>query len=285
MAGEGQAMDEQLAVIRRAYDQDPEREWARLETGAQNRLEYLVTRAALLRHLPPPDPPCRILDAGGGPGRYTLWLAQAGYRVTLLDLSPGLLDLARRRLAEATDEVRGNVEAVVEASFTDLAPIPDGAFDAVLCLGAAFSHLVDLGARARALGELRRVARPGAPLVLSALSYLGAFRAVVQWWPDEQTIQIFHRLRRGPVLDIGQPAAPARFYLPDELVETLRAATLGVEQVYGVEGLGAHLQEERLLAMMDDPVVWPAWEEVLLATANQPSIVGVARSLLVVARR
>jgi hypothetical protein len=76
-------MDEVLARVRADYDRDPAREWDRLESGAQNRLEYLVTTTALERHLPPLDRPRRVLAAGGGPGRYTLLLAGRGYRVTL----------------------------------------------------------------------------------------------------------------------------------------------------------------------------------------------------------
>jgi SAM-dependent methyltransferase len=277
-------MDDHLARVRRTYARDPEREWARLETGAQNRLEYTVTTYALERDLPPPGLACRVLDAGGGPGRYSIFLAERGFRVTLLDLTPALLDLARRRIDEAGAGVRTNVEAIVEGSITDLSAFANDSFDAVLCLGGPLSHLIGPAQRQRALGELRRVARPGAPLFISGLSYIGAFRAVVQWWPDAQTIQIFHRLREHRTLDADDDA-PWYFFYPEEFVALLADAGLAVERLYGAEGIGAHLQEERLLALMADPEVWPAWRSVLCTTADHPSVVGVARSLLAVARR
>ena len=46
-------------------------------------LERLRTEELLGRLLPPP--PARILDVGGGPGRYAAWLSGRGYSVTLLD--------------------------------------------------------------------------------------------------------------------------------------------------------------------------------------------------------
>jgi S-adenosylmethionine-dependent methyltransferase len=46
-------------------------------------------------------PKSRILDIGGGPGRYAMWLAKHGHRVVLADLSPELLAIARTKLAEA----------------------------------------------------------------------------------------------------------------------------------------------------------------------------------------
>ena len=73
-------MEDTLTQVRAAYDHDPEWEWRRLESGAQYRLEQLVTMHALKRHLPAvtPDHPRHVLDAGGGPGRYTLALAARG---------------------------------------------------------------------------------------------------------------------------------------------------------------------------------------------------------------
>ena len=46
-------------------------------------------------------PPARVLDCGGGPGRYAVELARWGYDVTLFDLSAGNLALAREKAAEA----------------------------------------------------------------------------------------------------------------------------------------------------------------------------------------
>jgi SAM-dependent methyltransferase len=277
-------MEQWSERIRRAYDQNPEHEWARLETGAQNRLEYLVTSYALRRDLPVPGHDVRILDAGGGPGRYAIDLARLGYHVTLLDLSPRLLDSARDRIAAAGGDVAHNVEAIVEGSFTDLSAFADGSFDAVLCLGGALCHLVEAYLRRRAVTELRRVARSGAPLFINALNYVGAHRAVVQWWADELTIQLFHRLRASQVIDIGYPTTPTYLFRSSEFVEFLTNAGLRVARLYGSEGIGAHLQEERLLAVMEDRDVWPSWQESLLSTADDPAIVGVSRSLLAVAR-
>jgi len=58
-----------------------------------------------------------------------------------------------------------------------------------------------------------------------------------------------------------------------------------VERLIGCQGLGAHLQEEHLLALMADPQRWPVWRELLLATCDRPDVVGVSSHLLAVARR
>ncbi len=172
-------MRQALHQVRAAYDADPEREWHRLETGAQARLEYLITRYALVQHLPPVSSAQHLLDAGGGPGRYTIHLAALGYQVTLFDLSPAILALARQRIAKAGPQVQQHVAAVHEGSITDLSRFPDAHFTAVLCLGGVLSHLTDAGARQQAVVELRRVARPAAPIFISVMNRFGAYRSAL----------------------------------------------------------------------------------------------------------
>ena len=68
------------------------REQARLTEGGPP-LELVRTQEILLRHLPPP--PGVILDVGGGPGAYAIWLTGRGYAVHLIDPVPLHLEQAR----------------------------------------------------------------------------------------------------------------------------------------------------------------------------------------------
>lgn len=278
-------MNEWLERVRAWYDRDPEFEWQRLEWRVQFRLEYLITRHAIARHLPPARAGVHVLDAGGGPGRYTIALAAEGYAMTLLDLSPGNIALARTKIAESGPEIAGRVEATVEGSFTDLSCFEDGCFDALLCLGAAFSHVVDPEARHRTLAEFRRVCRPGAPILVSAMNRLAALRGVVQWpytWDRDFPEGLAKFMKSG--CD-GLDAWPSYAFLPEELVALLEQAGLDVERLYGAQGVAAHLPPENLESLMADPERWPIWRELLLSTCDHPSIAGVSSHLLAVARR
>src|SRR4051812_27451465 len=82
--------------VRAYYDQFGEREWSRLERPEDGALEFAIHCRAIAGHLPEG---ARVLDIGGGPGRYALWLADQGHRVVLADLSPELLAFARARMA------------------------------------------------------------------------------------------------------------------------------------------------------------------------------------------
>lgn len=99
-----------------------------------------------------------MLDIGGGPGRYTLWLAECGYQVTLADLSPELIKIAREKVAASS--VASRVEEMIVADACDLSRWDTGSFDAVLALGP-FYHLPDPADRDSAARELVRVLRPG----------------------------------------------------------------------------------------------------------------------------
>jgi SAM-dependent methyltransferase len=108
--------------LREFWDRDSETYDRTASHAAADPVEAAVWRATLLRHLPPPG--AAVLDVGAGTGAMSLLAAQLGFRVTALDLSPGMLERARRK----AEEQGLDVELVVGSS---LEP-PSGPFDAVM---------------------------------------------------------------------------------------------------------------------------------------------------------
>jgi 2-polyprenyl-3-methyl-5-hydroxy-6-metoxy-1,4-benzoquinol methylase len=94
--------------VRTYYASFGEREWTRLENQNDGFVEFAITCQMLSKYLKPNS---RILDIGGGPGRYSIWLAKQGHRVVLSDLSPNLLSIAQTKIDEAG--VRINVEEIL----------------------------------------------------------------------------------------------------------------------------------------------------------------------------
>ena len=110
-------------------------------------------RRQVLRHLPQTHN-AKVLEVGIGDGE----------NVRLLPLSWSLygVDIARTRLESCRDrfpEMSGRL-AWAEA---EALPFADGEFDAVFTVGG-FNYFRD---HAAALAEMRRVARPGAPLIVA----------------------------------------------------------------------------------------------------------------------
>lgn len=150
------------------YDQYAEREWERFDRRPMDRVALEVQRRFLRESVGAGD---RVLDAGAGPGRFTLELADIGARVLAGDISPRQLELHR----EKTAAVETAVEDRVLLDIVDLSRFRDGEFDAVVCFGGPLSYV--LGEADRALSELLRVTRPGGRVLLSVTSLLGAASA------------------------------------------------------------------------------------------------------------
>lgn len=158
----------------------------------------------------------RVLDLASGTGDPALAIAQRvapGGHVVITDIAPQMTEIARENAARAG---AGNVSFhVVDAHGM---PFPDASFDRVTCrLGVMFFW--DCG---KALGELRRVLKPG------------GVAAFICWGPLEHNeyartaLGAFKKRSPMPVPAPGTPQ-PYRFCAPGSLSAELNAA--GFRQV------------------------------------------------------
>ena len=122
-------------------------DWADVQEG-QSRALF----DAVLERVPPSSGNV-LLDVGCGAGGFCERAAARGFRVAGFDAADELIAIARRRLRLA-DFHRGDMEAL---------PHPAGTFDAVTGINA-FQYAAD---PVHALAEARRVAKPGAPVVIA----------------------------------------------------------------------------------------------------------------------
>jgi SAM-dependent methyltransferase len=113
---------------------------------------YLRKRTEFVIATCPPGP---ALDVGCGTGALAERLAAAGYEMTGVDPSDGMLEILRRRCPA--------VNAVV-ASGAELPFAPDS-FDLVLTV-ATMHHIATPGAVRRTLAEMVRVSRPGGRILI-----------------------------------------------------------------------------------------------------------------------
>ena len=104
----------------------------------------------------------RLLDVACGTGKSFLPLMRRGYEVTACDISPGMVELARRKLPP--DEATRVVVA-------DMRLMPwRGAFDLVTCLDDAVNYLLTDGDLQAALRSMSAALRPGGVAVLDVNS-------------------------------------------------------------------------------------------------------------------
>jgi len=273
-------------VVKEYYDAKAEHEWNRLFQDAYHRLEYIVHMHFLEKYLPKKG---LILDAGGGPGRYSIELAKKGYEVVLLDLSPKCLKIAEREIKNA--KVKDKVKKIVEGSIVDLSEFWDESFDAVLCLGA-LSHVIDEGEREKAASELVRVTKKKAPIFVSVINRYGVFRTILQRLPYELTdpahqetfTEGLHHAHYVNPLELEGGFTDAYFFLPNELKELFEKNGVQTLEMATCEGLSSHMQEATN-AVYNDPAKWNRWLEILLRTCTDPCILGLGEHLLFIGRK
>jgi ubiquinone/menaquinone biosynthesis C-methylase UbiE len=111
-------------------------EWYKAFKGA---VEQYVEWEILREYLPR-DRNAKILDAAGGTGRITLLLAKMGYSVTLADISPSMLEVARQKMLRegVLDKV-----TISECNVCNL-PFPNEYFHFTLCWGGGIEAITEL---------------------------------------------------------------------------------------------------------------------------------------------
>lgn len=135
--------------VKKFYDDAPEREWARLE---KHPIEFRLTAYMLEKHIQPGD---RVLDIGGGPGRYSIHFAKMGCDVTLVDLSDGNIELAKVKAQEAGVKIEAHACDCLELDRLNL-----GQFDHVLLMGPLY-HLPKEEDRVTAVRKALDRLKPG----------------------------------------------------------------------------------------------------------------------------
>ncbi len=236
-----------------------------------------------------------ILDAGGGPGRYSIELAKMGYQVVLLDVSPVQLAIAKKKIGKRRKEIRDMVVDIVEGDIVDLSRFDDKSFDSVLCLGP-LSHIIDERTRKKAARELIRVLKGKSPIFVSVIGRYGVYKAILKYYPSELTdphaelefekgVHIGHRdpqKRKYRQKDVGFP--DAYFFFPEELKGLFEGYRVKTLDMASCEGLSSHMRRETN-AIYRDKGKWDKWLKIILETSNDPSILGMGEHLLYVGRK
>ncbi|MFL6030865.1 MAG: ubiquinone/menaquinone biosynthesis methyltransferase [Gaiellaceae bacterium] len=176
----------------------------RTMTAGLDRRWRRITAEAVVR------PGDAVLDACCGTGDLAVAAARAGGRVTGVDFSERMLERARRKAPEL-EWLSGDLLAL---------PFADAGFDAAT-VGFGVRNVEDLE---RALGELRRVLRPGGRLaVLEITRPRGLLAPFYRLWFDG-VVPLLGKLLPGGSAYTYLPASVRRFPGPPELAALISAA-------------------------------------------------------------
>jgi SAM-dependent methyltransferase len=180
-----------------------------------------------LKRFLPTDLSAPCVDLGCGTGKWGLKLARTGFPVTLVDISAGMLEQARR----AADELpAGKQPQFVRADLMDLSTLPGGHFALAVAQGDPLS-LVERPAAA--LRQIADILRPGGVLVASVDHRPAGLRHYLEKG-DLDGLEEFVRTGRTRWLtDDKAEQFPVKMFLADELRDLLAKAGYQVLDLIG----------------------------------------------------
>jgi len=268
-------MVDDISDIADFYDRNPEKEHQRLE---KHQLEFDLTWRFLEEYLPPEGD---ILEIGASTGRYTLPLAEQGFTITAVDLSPVQIEFSRKRIAAA-----GLDDAVtfVVADARDLSRITRQDFDAVLLMGPLY-HLVEAADRKSALQEAYDRLRMGGMIFSSFISRYGIFGDLIKnipWWITLKE-EVRSLVANGRDTDT-HPHDMFRGYFAEvsEIAPLHEAVSFEMVKLVGVEpAISADDDSYNRL----DPEQRKLWLDLLYEISANKTIIGASRHLLYIGRK
>lgn len=211
-----------------------------------------LTWSAVEKLLPTDGRSLRVLDAGGGGGKYGTRFAERGHQVTVLDISPGMLEQARAGFSKAGQLERASF---VVGNVAEL-PFAEKSFDLVFCEGDPVSYCLD--EYPRAIRELVRVVVPGGPVVMGVDNRYEAFIGTLKYVKAADALEVLLTGRTKCPYGL-----PVHAFTLEELREAVKAAGAEIDEIFGKPVLFFELLEAMKAARGPDFDAWAAREEIL----------------------
>jgi S-adenosylmethionine-dependent methyltransferase len=204
--------------MKQAFDQKAQA-WLQYNQSVGGKLRHAVILHHLRAHVL--RAPSNILDVGGGTGELAADLAEAGHSVTLLDFSPAMLELARRRCAGL------NVTLVC----ADASQLPmlfaTGSFDLALC----HSVLEFLDDPLAFLGQLAHVVGMQGLLsvVIGNRYHLPLRAALLERDFCQARLGLDNEIPRTDLFEL-----PGRTFYPEDIRQMIQACDMRLIGEYGI---------------------------------------------------
>ncbi|KAM5456411.1 hypothetical protein MaudCBS49596_001434 [Microsporum audouinii] len=279
------------SIVGKWYNQNASLEHNRL---VNSRIEYSITMRAIKQCLDElattSRNQIRILDLGGGTGRYAVELAKLGHLVTLSDISQSELEYAAR-FANESGVILGNI---VQADALQVRKnellFRRGHYDLVLCMGPMY-HLLEESERLSLLESCTLMTRPEGFVITAFVTKYAHLRDIAQRDPKRLKGEAEFYAR---YLSTGKYTRNLTNIVSHHIdVSEVRGlfdklqhnglANIRLESLVGCEGflgggLGANID-------VNDRETYEAWVDILAKYSTDPHVLGASDHIAAVARR
>lgn len=262
-----------VEIVRAFYDEGFAHEWERME---RHPIEWSVNTHFIGRYVRPGD---RVLDIGGGPGRYSIHLAEKGCDVALADLSQGNVDFAAAMARE-----RGVLLSATRADARDLSAFESTSYDAVLLMGPLY-HLLEDADRELAIAEALRCLKPGGVLFAAFISHYAGMYYAMSHEPEcilyESERENFALMRADKPFS-GHAFTQAHFIRRDDALELMSRFPLEKLHFLGSEAM---LSASEVNIMQHPKEVVDAWCDLAIHFCEDESLQMLSEHFLYVGRK
>ena len=195
-------------------------------------------------------PSAKIVDIGGGTGKYAEWLSNNGHTVFLIDPVPKHVEQAKRRADTLKNGFHVQLGEARDLRF------PDNFADLVILHGPLY-HLQKKTDREKAIREARRVAKLGGIVLGFSINYTASTLAgLLQGLIHRSTFfeMCLEELTTGihnPPDDFPWLLAEAYYHKPEELKEEFEDQDLVCLNIHAIEGM-AWLDKDYFTSMSNE---------------------------------
>jgi S-adenosylmethionine-dependent methyltransferase len=259
--------------VRKFYDETVNYEWNRLD---RHLVEFELSKRYIERYVKTND---KVLDLGGGPGKYSLFLSQLGCEVTLADLSQNNVDFALRKAEEFGLSLNG-----LQADCRDLSALEDEQYDHILCMGPMY-HLKDENDRVKTINECLRKLKPNGTMFVA---FVSSYSFVWDYLIRDPSL-ILDEERRSQlriIVDdknfVGYGFSENFFVRPRDVLSFFEPFSLDKLHLINCESF-LYLRESELLSQR--PEVVSAWLDLAEQVCEREDLLSLAEHLMYVGRK
>jgi len=224
-----------------------------------HKIRSYVTIENILLELPK-NKNIKILDSGGGTGKYSIYFKKLGYDVILSDISPQSLEIARKKA------INENIKITTEVCDSENKSFPDKNFYFVMMNGGVISYTPN---PEKLLKEACRILKPNGLLWFDFLNSLG--------WAIETTDPEFKTelaLEEDRLIQLPDWDYPARVMSLDKVKKLLKAKNFRVKSQYGLVLLSNSLSLDKRYSKEYDQDILEKYQKIELELSRRPDCVG-----------
>ena len=249
-----------------AYD-----EWKRLD---RHRIEFDITKRFMDKYIRGKN--LEIFDIGGGPGRYSFYLAEKGHKVSLLDLSHKNIEVAKVKSKELNIEL----EKYIHGNALELNGY-EQKYDVILLMGPLY-HLIKEDDRRLALKKALDLLKRGGTIFVAFISKYAPIQDNLSHLYEIDDVQsLLNYLKDGENKD-GEGFTSAYFSNQEEIKDLMsdfgihELAFVGVENILGSK-------EKEIYSLNQEQ--YDKWLEIGYQLSTDKNVIGTSQHFLYIGKK